>query len=203
MAAVKLPVVAPAATVKLAGTLTAELLLARLTANPPFGAGPVSVTVQLSVPAPVTVELPQVSPLNCGGLGPTWLLTLSCKANVSDTPPALAVNVTVWAVLTAETFVAKLTVVPPAATVTLAGTLAAVLSLARLTANPPLVAGPVKVTVQLSVPDPVIDDLPQRSPDNAGGFGLTGLGASTCSANVSATPPALAVIVAVWVALTA
>jgi hypothetical protein len=93
--AVKLPVVAPAATVTLAGRLTAELLLARLTANPPLGAAPLSVTVQLSVPAPVIDELPQLSSLNCGGVVPTWLAALSCKVNVAATPPALAVNVVV------------------------------------------------------------------------------------------------------------
>ncbi len=69
--AVKLPVVAPDATVTLAGTVTAELLLARLIAKPPLGAGAFSVTVQLSDPAPVTDELPQLSPLNTGALVPT------------------------------------------------------------------------------------------------------------------------------------
>jgi hypothetical protein len=87
--AVKLPVIDPAAIVTLAGTLTAELLLATPTANPPLGAAAFSVTVQLSVPAPVIDALPQMSPINSGALVPA----LSCKANVSATPPALAVNV--------------------------------------------------------------------------------------------------------------
>jgi hypothetical protein len=91
--AVKLLVAAPEATVRLAGTLTEELLLVKLTANPPLGASAFRVTVHLSVPAPVIDELPQLSPLNCGGFVPTWLAALSCKANVSVTPPALAVNV--------------------------------------------------------------------------------------------------------------
>ena len=51
--AVKLAVVEPAATVTEAGTVTDELLLARLTVNPPVAAAAFSVTVQLSVPAPV------------------------------------------------------------------------------------------------------------------------------------------------------
>jgi hypothetical protein len=68
--AVKLPVVAPAATATFAGTLTAELLLVRLTENPPLAAAAFSVTVQLSVPAPVIDELPQVNPLNSGGFVP-------------------------------------------------------------------------------------------------------------------------------------
>jgi hypothetical protein len=71
MVAVKLPVVAPAAIVTLAGTLTAELLLATPTANPPLGAAAFSVTVQLSVPAPVIDALPQLSPLSSGVPVPT------------------------------------------------------------------------------------------------------------------------------------
>jgi hypothetical protein len=57
--AVKLLFAAPGATVTLAGTPTAELLLARLTENPPLGAGAFNVTVQLSVPVPATDDLPQ------------------------------------------------------------------------------------------------------------------------------------------------
>jgi hypothetical protein len=87
--AVKLAVVDPAATVTEAGTVTAELLLARLTANPPLGAAAFSVTVQLSVPAPVIDPLAQVSALNTGALA------LSCNAKVFATLLALAVSVTV------------------------------------------------------------------------------------------------------------
>ena len=62
----KLAEVDPPATVTDAGTVTAELLLARLTANPPLAAATFSVTVQLSVPAPVIDPLLQLSPLNTG-----------------------------------------------------------------------------------------------------------------------------------------
>jgi hypothetical protein len=48
-------VVAFAATATLAGTETAELLLARFTLNPPAGAAEVKVTVQASDPAPAMV----------------------------------------------------------------------------------------------------------------------------------------------------
>ena len=64
--AVKLAVVDPAATVTLAGRVTAELLLARLTAYPPVRAAVLSDTLQLSVPAPVIDPLVQVKPLNAG-----------------------------------------------------------------------------------------------------------------------------------------
>lgn len=54
--AVKVPVDALAGTVIEDGTVTAELLLARLTNSPPAGAGVPRLTVQVSVPAPV-IEL--------------------------------------------------------------------------------------------------------------------------------------------------
>ncbi len=83
----------------------------------------------------------------------------NCRAKVLATLPALAVSVTVCAVLTEETVAVKLAVVAPAATVTVAGTVTAELLLARLTVNPPLAAAAFSVTVQLSVPAPVMDPL--------------------------------------------
>ena len=74
--AVKLAVVAPAATVTEAGTVTAELLLATPTANPPLAAATFSVTVQLSVPAAVIDALVQVNPLNSGVPDPLRLTTV-------------------------------------------------------------------------------------------------------------------------------
>jgi hypothetical protein len=53
------PLVAFAGTVTVDGTVTAVLLLARFTIIPPEGAPPFSVTVQVSVPAPVIEALPQ------------------------------------------------------------------------------------------------------------------------------------------------
>lgn len=170
--AVKLLVAAPAATLTFAGTPTAELLLARLTANPPLGADSVSVTVQLSVPAPVIDELPQLSPLNSGGFVPTWLAASSCTSNVSATSPALAVNVAVSVALTAETLAVKLTAVDPSATVTEAGKLIAALSLVRPTANPPLVAAVLSSTVQMSLAGPVASASTQLNELNAGGLGV-------------------------------
>jgi hypothetical protein len=64
--AVKLPVVAPAATVTLAGTVTAVSLLARLTANPPPAAAAFKVTVHVSVPAAAIDPLVQLNALNTG-----------------------------------------------------------------------------------------------------------------------------------------
>jgi hypothetical protein len=96
---------------------------------------------------------------------------LSCKANVSATPPALAVNVAVCAALTAETSAVKLTAVDPSATVTEAGKLTAALSLVRLTVKPPLVAAVLRATVQLSLVGPVTAASTQLNELNSGGFG--------------------------------
>jgi hypothetical protein len=61
--AVKAAVVVPDATVTLAGTVTAELLLARLIVRPLEAAPAVSVTAQLSDPAPVMDALLQLTAL--------------------------------------------------------------------------------------------------------------------------------------------
>jgi hypothetical protein len=74
--AVKLPLVAPAGTVTEAGTVTAVLLLARLTTNPPVGAATFNAAVQLSDPAPVIDELAQVRLLNTGTPVPLRLTTV-------------------------------------------------------------------------------------------------------------------------------
>jgi hypothetical protein len=56
----------PAGTVTVAGTVTAPLLLARLTKNVPLTAVALRLTVQLSVPAEVIELLVQANPLNTG-----------------------------------------------------------------------------------------------------------------------------------------
>ena len=58
--------------------------------------------------------------------------------------------------------------VAPVATVTEAGTITAESLLAKLTRKPPLAAAAFSVTVQLSVPTPVIDPLLQLSPLSTG-----------------------------------
>jgi hypothetical protein len=96
-------VVDPAPTVTDAGTATAELLLARPTANPPLAAATFSVTVQLSVPAPVIDALLQLKPLNAGVPEPLRLTTvevpldeLLVKVNEpASAPAAVGSNCTV------------------------------------------------------------------------------------------------------------
>lgn len=93
--AVKIALLAPAATVTEAGTLTSELLLDSPIVNPPLAAAVFTVTVQLSVPEPVNALLEQLNPVSPGmpvPLRPTTvelpiveLLTIdSCP----DCPPA-------------------------------------------------------------------------------------------------------------------
>jgi len=65
-AAVKVALDEPAATVTDPGTVTALLLLARLTGNPPVAAAPFSDRVQLSVPAPVIELFTQAKPVSTG-----------------------------------------------------------------------------------------------------------------------------------------
>jgi hypothetical protein len=59
--------VAPAGTVTVLGTVTAELLLDRFTLRPPLGAEVLSITMQASVPDPVMAPLLQDSALNPAG----------------------------------------------------------------------------------------------------------------------------------------
>jgi hypothetical protein len=89
------------------------------------------------------------------------------SANVSDTPPAVAVRFIDCAVDTVETVAEKLAVAEPAATVTDVGTVTAELLLARLTANA-FAAAAFSVTVQASVPGPVIDEFVHESAVSTG-----------------------------------
>lgn len=89
-------------------------------------------------------------------------LTASCAVPAfswSETvlliPPAEAVKVTVWAVVTVDAVAVNVAVEAPAATVTDAGTVTELLLLASATANPPVPAAAVRETEQLSVTAPV------------------------------------------------
>src|ERR1700678_4200752 len=93
----------------------------------------------------------------------------SCKAKVLETLPELAVRVTACAAVTADTVAANPALVALAGTTTVAGTVTAALLLARFTLRPPLPAAAVRATVQLSLPDSVIEALVQESELNATG----------------------------------
>jgi hypothetical protein len=85
----------------------------------------------------------------------------SCRAKVFDTPPVVAVSVTVCAVLNEDTVAAKAALVAPAATVTELGTVTVALLLETPTLTPPVGTAPLSVGVQVTLPAPVIVELLQ------------------------------------------
>jgi hypothetical protein len=90
------------------------------------------------------------------------VLALSARGKVLETVPAVAVRVAVCAVVTEAIAAEKATPVELAGTVTVAGRVTAASLLERLTLSPPLPAAVVRVTVQASVPAPVIEPLVQE-----------------------------------------
>ena len=133
---VNVALVLPAATVTLVGTLAAPLLLDSITCAPPAGAGPLSVTVPVEDPTPPTTLLGlKVSEETVGRGGG---ITVSEADRL--TPPKDAEMVTVVDAVTVLVLTVKVALVLPAATVTLAGTLAAPLLLDNATCAPPSVA---------------------------------------------------------------
>ena len=81
----------------------------------------------------------------------------------------LAVRVTVCAVATDDTVAVNPALVAFAGTVTVAGTATAALPLDTLTLRPPLGAAALSVTVQESVPEPIMDPVLQESALSAAG----------------------------------
>ena len=138
---VKVVVVLPVATVTEAGTVAAAvLLLDSVTAVPPVGANPVSVTVPWDVAPPLTVVGLKLKELKVGGA--------TVNAAVLVMLPIDAVIVTEVEEGTAKVVTVKAVVVLPAGIVTEAGTVAAaVLLLDSVTTVPPAGADPDRVTV--------------------------------------------------------
>ncbi len=196
--AVKDALDAPAATVTEAGTVTALLLLARATVVAVV-ADEVSETVQASVPAPVSVALPQETALSVEGACPVPLRAIVAEpleallVIVSDplTAPAAAgskpiVNVAVWPGFNVTGVLKPNTVNP-----------------APVTDTPLIVraAVPEEVSVNDFVADAFSNSLPNAT---LGELRLsTAAVAFSCRPTVFDTPPAVAVNAAVWVELTA
>jgi len=158
--------VAPAATVTLAGTVAAVLLLESVTASPPAGAALVSVTVPCEAVPPVTlVGFTDTAESEAGGD------TVNTALRVA--PPNVPLTVADVEALTDFVLTVNVAVVAPAATVTLAGTVAAaVLLLESDTTAPPLGAAALKVTVPVEeVPPTTLVGLTvtAESADDAGG----------------------------------
>ena len=162
--AVNEAVEAPAATLTLVGTVTALVLLESAMLWPVESAAMLSETVQLVDPVPVNELLPHVRELMEGAMVEEDPLSLMDVILVVD--PCEAVRVTLCDVLTAATVAVNGALFAPEGTVTDPGTAIALLLLARLTTNPVLGATAVKVTVQLSIPAPLIEVLEQRRPES-------------------------------------
>jgi hypothetical protein len=143
---VKFAVVAPAATVTLAGTCAAAvLLLDKTTTAPPVGAAP----------AKMTVPVDEVPPSTEVGFTESVLRDLTTARLAVLIAPLFAVIVAVVFAATTLVVAVKVAVVAFAGTVTLAGTCAAaVLLLDSVTTAPPAGAGPVSVTVPVDPAPP-------------------------------------------------
>ena len=147
--------VAPAATVTLAGTDAAALPLVSVTGAPPLGAGALSVTVPVA-PAPPTRLVGETASADRAGATGVGGLTVSVA--LRETPPDEAVTTaSVWLV-TAVVAAVNVRLVEPAATVTLAGTVAAAELSERLTTVPPEGAAALSVTVP-------VEELPPATVD--------------------------------------
>jgi len=165
----KAAVVAPARTVTLAGVVAAEVrLLARLTRNPPTGAMPFSWTVPVDWAPPWTLTGARAS-------AETATRAMERTA-VRVAPPRVAERVAEPLLVRGNVVTAKVAVVAPAATVTLAGTAAEALLLASVTTAPPAGAAADKVTVPVE-PAP---------PTTEAGFTDTDASVATTGAPVSA-----------------
>jgi hypothetical protein len=148
--AVKLAEVAPAGTVKDAGTVSAELLEFSATEEPPDGAGLFRMTVQVVEPPGGRLD----------GLHATELVSTTGGAvagvNVTfvarEPLPNVAVIVTLWFVVTDAAVTVNVVEVDPAGTVTKAGTVRLPALLPRVTVAPPAGAAALSVTEQFAVP---------------------------------------------------
>ena len=159
---VNVALVAPAATVTLAGTVAAAvLLLVSVTAAPPAGAAPFKVTVPVEEVPPVTLVGLSVM---LEGVGALTVRFTDFVVPLSTAEMLDAVSAATGAVVTGN-----VALVAPAATVTLAGTVAAdVLLLVRVTAAPPAGAAPLNVTVPVEEAPPVTLDGLNERPEGIG-----------------------------------
>src|SRR5215472_2234136 len=136
----------------LGGTVTCGLSLDNATEVPPDGAAPLRVTVQFAVPGPGNVPGVQFKPVtcNCGCTGET------VRPVVTVLPFKVADSVALTVVAVELAVAVKTALDCPAVTVTLGGTVTVALLLVSETPVPPAGAVPLRVTVHVAVPGPVM-----------------------------------------------
>lgn len=152
-----------AGTVTVEGTVaTALLLLESAITAPPEGAGPLRVTVAVEVAPPVTVV----------GFNATEIAEGGFTVNVLEAPPLYVAEMSdELGAATAIDVTTKVAVMEFAATVTVAGTVAAVLlELESATTAPPDGARPLSVTVAVEFVPPVTAPGLSAREATAGGF---------------------------------
>lgn len=143
-------VVAPAATVTLAGTdAVVDLFDAIVTTVPPAGAAFVSVTVPVAFTVPTTEAGVTVKALRAAGAGVT------VRAAVFVVPPYAAEIVRAVEDVTARLVMTKVALVDPAGIATLAGTVAAAVLLeVSVTTTPPAGAAAPSTAVPVALVPP-------------------------------------------------
>ena len=135
------PLLDPALMLTLAGTLSAAATLLDRVTVAALVAALVSVTVHVALWPVPKVTGAQLSDDSCAGAA-------RFSVKVCEPLLALAVTIAVWSVVTVPTVAVNATVVAPAGTVTLPGTVVLALLLESVTANPPAGAAAFSVTVQ-------------------------------------------------------
>ena len=156
--AVKLAEVAPAATVTEAGTISVGLSSERETTAPPVEAALLRVTVQVA-------EALEVSEAGLQERLVGTVLVSRPMEKVTEEPESDAVMTAVLLVVIVEAVAEKVAEVAPAATVTEAGTVNMPLLSDKETTAPPDGAAPLRLTVQVDVPEPEMLLGLQLSPD--------------------------------------
>src|SRR5215203_2719182 len=151
VAIAKVALVAPCATDTPAGTVAAVLLLERETAKPPAGAGDVSVTVPCDEAPPVTLAGFTATVESDAGGGGGVTVSVALRA----VPPNAPLIVRDVEAVTDAVLTVNVALKAPAGTVTLAGTVAAlVLLLDSVTTAPPEGAALVRLAVPSEVLPP-------------------------------------------------
>jgi hypothetical protein len=141
--AIKVALLLPTGIVTAAGTVTLELLLANFTPTPVPEAALLRVTEHV-------LELPCAMLAGMQLTDATLAEVRTVRGNVVKAPFIVAVNMAVKSVAGVPAVAENATLLDPADTRTLAGTVTAGLLLVRLTVKPPLGAAPVRLTVQLA-----------------------------------------------------